>query len=229
MDPWMAFHSAAMDAVSLLWYEFAKECIESAALAPLGQYPNAAARLAQSLATSPDYVPRKLGAMLAGWIDYPKHAGLLSQMLKHEREVFRDDPLSANSVGEDIMFAATRWTESVHPEIRQAGIDVLAGMIKDAIEGTPWNTANWAIANLHRATEGQHKIFRDLANATDAQMKGQKFLQKAVTALKQNDKQTLGRLVTTPSETLFLSPTDPNYSEVSFLWTAAAAAEAALT
>jgi len=50
------------------------------------------------------------------------------------------------------MFAATRWTQSKDREIRQTGIDVLASMIRDALHATPWNTANWAVANLYHAT-----------------------------------------------------------------------------
>jgi len=227
-DPQKMLQSAALEALDPLWNHFAKEGREGAVFAPLAKYPNAAAWLAQRMAMSTDCVARKLGAMLAGWIRDPKYTGLLSQTLEHERKVYRDDSVSANSVAEDIMFAATRWTESQNPRVRQAGIDVLASMITDALEGTPWNTVHWAVANLHHATEGNHEVFRRLANATDTQMEGQKFLQNAVRALKQNDHQTLGRFVTAPSGVHSLPSNDPNYSVVSSLWKAAASVEAAL-
>jgi hypothetical protein len=100
--------SAAVEALDFLWPDFAKDGRESAAFAPMARYPNAAAWLAESMGMSADCLTRKLGAMLAGWIDDAQHAELLTKMLNHERQVFREDQLSANSVGEDIMFAATR-------------------------------------------------------------------------------------------------------------------------
>lgn len=227
-DPWKMLESAAVNALEPIWNELAKDGRESAAFAPMAQYPNAAAWLAGSMALSSDYITRKMGAMLAGWIHDADHAGLLSQMLEFEQKTYLKDYLSANSVAEDIMFAATRWTESQDPQIRKAGMDILAGMIKDALEGIPWNTVNWATANLYHATEGKHEVFRDLVNATDAQMEGQQFLQNVVKALKENDNQELARFVTAPSGMHSLSPDDPHYSVVRSLWKAAAAAEATL-
>lgn len=226
-DPWKLLQSKAVEVSEVLWYDFAKEGRESAVFAPLGQYPNAAAWLARNMALSTDSITRKLGAMLAGWICDPQHVELLSEMLDRERQVFREDSLSANSVGESIMFAATRWTESAIAQMRDAGIHILASMIRDALTGTPWNTANWAVANLYQATEGKHEVFQSLAVATEAEMQGQQFLQNLVTALRQNDKQRLTRAVAAPSEPLSLSTNDPHYALVSSLWSAAASAEAA--
>jgi hypothetical protein len=220
--------SAAAQALDSLWNDFAKEGKESAVLAPLAQYPHAAAWLARSMAMNTDWRSRKLGAMLTGWIQTPQHVGLLSEMLDRQRKVFREDPMTANSIGEDIMFAATRWTESQHAQVRDAGIQVLAGMVKDALEGTHWNTANWAVANLHHATDGKHEIFQDLANATDTQLAGQKYLQNVVLALKQNNRTALNRTRAAPSELHSLPLNNPNYSVVSSLWKAAATAEATL-
>ncbi len=227
-DPWQMLESAALKVLNPLWDQFAKEGKESAVFAPMAQYPNASAWLARSMAMSSDDITRKLGAMLAGWIRDSRHVGLLSELLERERQVFRDDRMSANSVGEDIMFAATRWTESQNLQVRQARIDALAHMIKDSLEGTPWNTVHWAVANLHHVTEGGHEIFQELVNATDSQMEGQEFLRKAVIALKQNDKQTLGRLVTAPSGIYSVSANEPNYSLIISLWKAVASAEGAL-
>jgi hypothetical protein len=104
-DPLELLESVAAESVDVLWYDFAKEGNETAALAPLARYPNASAWLARKLATSSDGVTRKLGAMLAGWVQSPRHVGLLSEMLDHERKTFHEDTPDANSVGEDIMFA----------------------------------------------------------------------------------------------------------------------------
>ena len=65
------------------------------------------------------------------------------------------------------MFAATRWTASKHPEVRNAGIGVLASMVTDALEGTPWNTVHWAVANLHRTTDGKHESLDRLISVPD--------------------------------------------------------------
>jgi hypothetical protein len=149
-------------------------------------------------------------------------------MLERERQVFREDPLSANSVGEDIMFAATRWARSQNAQVRDAGIQVLASMTRDALRGTPWNTVNWAVANLHQATGGKHDAFLELASATDQQIQGQQAFRNAVRAVKQNDRQVLGRLATRLSEPDSLSVDDPHYALVRSLWDAAASAEATL-
>jgi hypothetical protein len=227
-DPWENLRLAAVDALDTLWNDYAKEGKESAVLAPLAQYPNAGAWLAKSLALSDDYVTRKLGAMLAGWVRDPKHLGMLLEMLDHERKVFREDQLSANSVGEDIMFAATRWSESRDSQVGDAGTTVLAEMVRDALSGTHWNTVHWAVANLHHATEGRHAVLREVAAATDAQLEGQQFLGNAVRALRHNDMDTLRRFITAPSELNTLAADTPNYSKISSLWKAAAAAEATL-
>jgi hypothetical protein len=216
------------EAFDILWYELAKEGKESAAFAPLARYPNTSFWMVQSMAGSSDFRNRKLGAMLAGWITDPKYLALLREMLQRERGIFAGDSLNANSVGEDIMFAATRWTESEDSQTRSAGIDILAGMIRDALHGTPWNTVNWAIGNLHHATQGKHEVFQELANATDSQMEGQKFLQNAVIALRQNDQHKLARLYTPPATLSSLNPDDAGYSVVANLWMAAAQAEASI-
>jgi len=225
-DPWDLLESAAVEARGPLWSEFAKKGRESAVFGPLARYPAAAGWLAERMSLSTDYITRKLGAMLAGWVHDPTHAGLLSQMLDRERKVFADDSLNANSVGEDIMFAATRWAESQDSQVKSGGTNVLARMIWDALENTHWNTVHWAIANLHRATDGEHAIFKVLANATDKQVEGQRFLQDAVRALRENDMETLRRLVAAPSGLYSLSPRDPCFSTIRSLWNAAASAEA---
>lgn len=169
-DAWKSLQLAALDTLNPLWNDFAKEGTEGAVLAPVARYPNAAAWLARSMGMSKDCITRKLAAMLAGWIDDPKHVSILLEMLDNERKGFRADSLSANSVGEDIMFAATRWTGSQNPQVKNAGTDVLANMITDALEGTPWNTVHWAVANLYRATNGNHEGLRRLLSISAGQL-----------------------------------------------------------
>jgi len=226
-DPWKSLQAAALEAIGPHWGEYAKEGREAAALAPLSKFPTAAAWLARSMSKSTDCITRKLAAMLAGWIQDPKQISMLREMLDRERAVFQKDSLSANSVGEDIMFAATRWTRAEDGQIRSAGIDVLAWMVDDALTGIPWNTAHWSVANLYNATHGRHQIFGRLAHLTEERLTGQRFLLRAVTALQQNDVVTLQRLVTLPSSEQSLSPGDPAYPLIVSLWKAAALAEAA--
>ena len=71
--------------------------------------------------------------MLAGWIDDPKQIDLLTKMLDNERVEFVANPYVANSVAEDIMFAATRWSQRPPGKVREAGIFVLAEMVYDAL------------------------------------------------------------------------------------------------
>jgi hypothetical protein len=100
-------------------------------------------------------------------------------------------------------------------------------MIGNALQGTPWNTVHWAVANLYRATDGKHEIFPAVAAAAaGSQLDKQQFFKKAAIALKDNDKQVLARFVTAPSPLHSLSSEDPYYAEMKSLWDAAASAEA---
>jgi hypothetical protein len=227
-DPWGRLHASAGDALDWLWQDLAKEGRESAVFAPLAGYPTAAAWLATSMAMSPDYIARKLGAMLAGWIDAAEHSGLLRDMLSSERKLFSKDPLTANSVGDDIMFAATRWSRRPVGDIHDSGLAVLVEMIHDALHGTPWNTVNWATANLYAATGGRHEFLDRVQNATDEQLEGQPLLKNVAEALRARDEAILNRLNTAPSPFCELHPQDPNYARASELWEAAAAAEDSL-
>jgi len=227
-DPWEHLQSTATEALNWLWDDLAKEGRESAVLAPLAAYSNAAAWLAGCMAMSDDAITRKLGAMLAGWIDSAEHVNLLSTLLDNERKVFIEDSLTANSVGEDIMFAASRWSQQMPGEVRDAGISVLAEMIRDALHGTPWNTVHWAAANLHVATGGRHAMLSELHDASDVQLEGQEFLRNVVAALRSGDHASLDRFVTPPNPMCEMSPNDPKYSAAQSLWAATAAAEASL-
>jgi hypothetical protein len=101
-------------------------------------------------------------------------------------------------------------------------------MVGDALAGTPWNTVHWAVANLHHATQGKHRVFDDLAGATETELAGQPFLQRAMKALRENDAQTLARYVTAPSKLYVLRSDDPHYTLLRSLWRAAASLEASI-
>jgi hypothetical protein len=163
--------------------------------------------------------------MLAGFIDDPRETGILGRLLEHERRMFTLSPLDSNSVGEDIMFAATRWSASRHGEVREAGLEVLGRMVDDALQEIPWNTANWAAANLYLATRGEHKVIEHLINATEAQLEGKEFLKALATSLRAKDQSIITRLATPASPVLALAPDDSRYEKASRLWEAAAEVE----
>jgi hypothetical protein len=221
---WEALQAATDHSLDVLWEDFAKQGKETAALAPLEGYPNAAAWLARYFAESSHYLTRKLGAMIAGWIQDQSQTVIPSEMLDKERRIFCEDSLSANSVADDILFSATRWTESKNRQVAEAGTDVLARMINDALEGTAWNTANWAVGNLYRATDGKHAILQRLHSVEAVQVEGQKFFWNAIEPLKRHDQP---RLAARPSAREPLAPDNPHFALISALWKAAEEAEAA--
>ena len=224
-DAWERLSSITSDSLEWLWYDFAKQGEESAVLAPLASFVTAAAWLSESLSMSDYSIDRKLGAMLAGFIDDPRATGILARLLECERARFASNPLDSNSVGEDIMFAATRWSGSRHNEVRQAGIDVLGKMVDDALQGIHWNTANWAAANLYLATQGEHASIKRLANATEGQLEGQEFVKKVASSLRAKDRSTVNQFATPASPVLKLAPDDSRYEQASRLWAAAAEVE----
>src|SRR5262249_42910484 len=154
---WQRLSSIASDSIEWLWYDFAKQGEESAVFAPLASFVAPAAWLSESMSMSDESIVRKLGAMLAGFIDDPRETGIIMRLFERERSIYAANPFDSNSVGEDIMFAATRWSGSRHSEVRQAGIDILGKMVDDALQGIHWNTANWAAANLYETTHGEHE------------------------------------------------------------------------
>jgi hypothetical protein len=224
-DPWERLSSITSDSLEWLWYDFAKQGEESAVLAPLASFISAAAWLSESLSMSDNSIDRKLGAMLAGFIDDRRETGILARLLERERGRYASNPLDSNSAGEDIMFAATRWSGSCHSEVRQAGIEILGKMVDDALQGTHWNTANWAAANLYEATNGEHEAIERLANATELQFEGNEFLKKAATSLRAKDRSAMKKFATPASPVLKLAPDDSRYEKASRLWAAAAEAE----
>lgn len=224
-DAWERLSSITSDSLEWLWCDFAKRGEESAVLAPLASYVTAATWLSESLSMCDYSIDRKLGAMLAGFIDDPRATGILARMLERERVVHAVSPIDANSVGEDIMFAATRWSGSRHREVRQAGMEILGKMVSDALQETHWNTANWAAANLCMATQWEHEVIERLINATESQFEGNEVLKKIATSLRAKDQAAMKKLAAPPSPVMTLPPDDSRYEQASRLWAAAADAE----
>jgi hypothetical protein len=226
-DPWERLQTAAIDSLDWIWSSLAKEGLESGVFAPLGsQYPAAAGWLVECMSLSPDNVTQKLAAMLAGWIDDSEQLDLLGSLLQQQRAACQASAMDANSVVEDIMFAATRWGNRTGA-VQAAGVQTLAAIVLDALGGIEWNTAHWAAANLYQITGGRHASIVALLAATPHAVANQPFLANFIAALKSGDPSKISRFVTLPSARYELPPTAPGYSLAKGLWDAAREAEAA--
>lgn len=230
-DPWDELATAVSEALDWIWSDFVKEGSEGAVLGPLAAFPIAATWVAGSLALSDDYVCRKIGAMLAGFIDIIDIEGnstVLTQMLDRERARFATDPLEANSVGEDIMFAATRWTLSDNPHSQQAGVDILSEMVRDALEGTAWNTSHWAAANLLAASGPDAPAFTELLTAPEDALANQTFLLRFVNGFRAGDDEIVRGCRTVPSAAEELTAGHSRHPDAQALWQAARRAQDSL-
>ncbi len=142
-----------------------------------------------------DDVTRKIGAMLAGLINDEEQTQLLPDLLQIERTRFPIDPLGANSVTEDILFSAVRWT-TYGGTCYETGINVLAEIVRDALDSIEWNTAQWAAATLHTITYGKHSVFEQLTNGTSISNAG---LQMVAEAIRLEDHEKLAQFTVTPN------------------------------
>jgi hypothetical protein len=95
-------------------------------------------------------------------------------------------------------------------------------MVADALEDVPWNTANWAAANLFVASRGQHSVLDRLARATPAQLKSNEPLKTLADLVRSKDQSAIARLAASPSPLQTLSRNDARYEKSARLWTAAA-------
>ena len=163
--------------------------------------------------------------MLLGLITDEEQIDLLSEMLANERKLFPDNPYSANSVTEDIMFAATHWTAQ-GGTVHSAGVQVLSDIVSDALRRTHWNTANWAAANLYVATNGEHATLKELQSATPEQLQGQEFLSNVAVVMRKNDNAAIAKFAAEPNPIVTLPANAPNADLAHELWAAARAAEA---
>ena len=226
-NPWEHLQDLVSKSVDWIWTDFAKEGEEGAILQPLGERTDAASWVAESLAMSQGVIHRKLGAMLAGWVFDSNYRGLLVELLDRERERFPSEPIDANSVAEDIMFSATRWTTCRVADVKEAGLSVLANMIHDAINHVPWNTAHWAAANLYAVSGKNHPALIELSETPISRITDQPFLARTADALRSGNQDVLNAYHTRPTQSSTLSREDPRFALAAELWEAALKAQAA--
>jgi hypothetical protein len=194
-DPWVRLQQAAGNSLDWIWNVFAKDGRETAVLAKVAQSPKASGWLVGCMSAADDDITRKIGAMLAGLIHDEEQTQLLPELLQSERDRFPLDPLGANSVTEDVLFAAVRWT-TYGGKCQETGIDVLANIVRDALETTEWNTAQWAAASLHAATGGKHPVIDTLTDETTTVPAS---LQIVAEAIRLKDNERLAQLTVTPN------------------------------
>lgn len=197
-DPWVRLQHAAIDSLDWIWNDFAKDGRETAVLARVAESPKAAGWLVVSMAAADDCIVRKIGAMLAGLIHDDDQSHLLIDLLQRERDLFVTSPLDANSVTEDILFAATRWA-GYGGKARDAGIYTLAEIVTDAIGAIPWNTVQWAAANLHAATDGTHPALSRLMAASLPEHNHNASIKRIAEAIRNGDQQMLERYTANPN------------------------------
>jgi hypothetical protein len=128
---------------------------EAPFLIQLARTPYAALLLSKALLAAERFRHRKLGAELLGFVRSEDAfcPELLMEYFERERardrETAADDPrrLEFQSVVEDVVFAATRWTRAL-PGQRDAGIRLLDAVVESTLAGQYWNTATYALAVL---------------------------------------------------------------------------------
>lgn len=128
-----------------------KDGVEGCVLQPVGQMPAAATALVRHAFQSDNYIHRKVGAALGGYVTDADHH-LLKELFEGERT--RDAKMPADSrerlfcqsVVEDIVFAAARWCRS--DDLRTAGLDLSSDVVRRTIDGEYWNTASYAMTTL---------------------------------------------------------------------------------
>lgn len=129
-----------------------KEGLQGVVLGPVSRHPRAASLLVVATSQQQDYMARKVAADLAGFIVDPTPPTMLAQLFNNERSLLSDAGheamlhLEAQSVVENIVFAATRWLRDRHDQSHATG--VLNEIIDATIGGEYWNTAAYAIATL---------------------------------------------------------------------------------
>jgi hypothetical protein len=173
------------------------------------------------MSSAEDDITRKIGAMLAGLINDEEQTQLLPDLLQMERTRFPKDPLGANSVTEDILFSAVRWT-TYGGKCYETGVNVLASIVRDAIDSIEWNTAQWAAATLHTITGGKHPVFERLTDGTSILPAG---LQMVAEAIRLEDSDKLAQFTVTANP-IMTFPTEVTNSHLATeLWHAVREAE----
>jgi hypothetical protein len=127
------------------------EGLEGLALAPLGQSSRASMELSRHLFKSSNYLERKVGAQLVGYIVEPDKT-LLNELFDVERARNASfargshERLCCQSVVEDIVFSAIRLCRN--DELKGAAFAFLARLTEMTITSEYWNTASYAITTL---------------------------------------------------------------------------------
>jgi hypothetical protein len=220
-DPWIRLQHATSNSLDWIWNDFAKDGRETAVLATVAQSPKASGWLIGCMSAADDDITRKIGAMLAGLINDEEQTQLLPDLLQIERTRFPIDPLGANSVTEDILFSAVRWT-TYGGKCYETGVNVLANIVRDALDSIEWNTAQWAAATLHSITGGKHPVFERLTYRTSISPAG---LQMVAEAIRLEDNEKLAQLTVTPNP-IVTFPADVTDSYLATeLWAAVREAE----
>ena len=127
------------------------EGLEGLALAPLGQLSKASMELSRHLFKSKNYLDRKVGAQLAGYIATPDKY-FLDELFEKERARCASfakgdhERLCCQSVVEDIVFSAIRLCRNA--ETKPAALELLARVVELTTTREYWNTASYAISTL---------------------------------------------------------------------------------
>lgn len=130
-----------------------KTGMETVVLLPLSEHSAAATTIVRETLAAPDYRRRKVAAILLGYTQ-AADTNLLEQF--YEAEAARDaalavdapDKLLAQSVMEELVFAATRWCRV--DDLQAAGLALLHKIVEATIEGDYWNSASYAMTTLLR-------------------------------------------------------------------------------
>lgn len=146
--------SSWFDVSGWLAHDLLKRGEATPILSRLAELPDPAGLLSTTLMDVDDFWERKLGATLLGLVrtTEPEYHEALADLFERERardrEVAPDDlvRLELQSVVEDVVFAAIRWSEA--PAQREAGQALLRNVVEATISGEYWNSAMYALAAL---------------------------------------------------------------------------------
>lgn len=160
---------------------------EGLQLKPLADHPDAALAIIDHVKGWDRHKQRKITATIAGYLGPKAPSDLLDELFEAERKRDKatDDTferLTAQSVVEDVAFAATRWCR--HDDTRPQGIAILQRVVEDTLGGTYWNTASYAMATLllHNAPGAEELLngFAEFANGNPNLNQEREFASKLV-------------------------------------------------
>jgi hypothetical protein len=137
------------------WIAFGllKEGFEGIILHPLGKYALSSTFLSRATFSSNDFNYRKVAASLPGWTNDPDQ-NILDEFFSYESQrdssLPKDDfrRLECQSVVEDIVFSASRWTRT--KKLRAVGLELLKSIVNRTFSGQYWNTSSYAMVTICR-------------------------------------------------------------------------------